>query len=296
MRWLQQVGRLAARIGNAPNANPGVGSPSDRQDVGDCPDDITNDAPAIALLIDRQALKRWGITPRTTAPPPGDTDIARGVALFRQAGLVLLVHPDAILVTSAASAAPWRLHSLLPTRNDLLWSVKPGPLADQMRAALTEEQDAAFLPVAIWAKAPAEPREPWNLWPSNESDSLGTFGWTVSRVELSGAKPHSLSLVHRDTIQAFRWIAFLAVFALGWWKGGARPTAWIVAAGLCACAAILLPKGYAAIASGAFLAILAQWGLRVRSGGRPGDSTIVRLPQRASAAARLAAPPEWSSS
>lgn len=292
-RWLQQVGRLAARIGAAPNAKPlDWGALLTDKTLEIVLDDITNDAPAIALLADRQAFRRLGIVPRGAAPQPtGDTDMARGIALFRRSGLVLLVHPDAILVTSATNAAPWRHRCLAPTRNDLLWSVKPGPLADQIRAAMEEEQDASFLPIATWARAPAEPREPWNLWQPEETDSLGTLGWTVSHVELSGATQTSLSLVHRDTIQAFRWIAFLALFALGWWKGGSRPTVWIVAAGLAACASLLLPEGYAAIASGAFLGILGQWGLRVAFWReKPGDSTVVRLPQRPSTASRLAAP------
>lgn len=294
-RWLQQVGRLAARIGAAPSVKSlDWGSLLTDKTLEIVLNDITNDTPAIAILADRHALRRLGIVPRAAAPQPaGDTDMARGIALFRRAGLVLLVHPDAILVTSASNAAPWRDHCPAPTRNDLLWSVRPGPLADQMRAALDEEQDASFLPIAVWAKTPVEPREPWTLRQPEETDSLGSLGWTVSHVELSGATNASFSLVHRDTIQAFRWIAFLAMFALGWWKGGSRPTAWIVTAGLAACVSLLLPEGYAAIASGAFLGILGQWGLRVAFWReKPGDSTVIRLPQRASTATRLAAPAE----
>ena len=73
----------------------------------------------------------------------------------------------------------------------------------------------------------------------------------------------SLSLVHRATVAAFRWIAFLAAFALAWWKGGVRPAAWVFLAALAASAAMLLSEGWATIASGVFLGILAQWGFRL---------------------------------
>src|SRR3989304_2711311 len=71
--------------------------------------DTMNGRAALKLLVDRHALARLGLTPRTAVPRPyGDVYGNRGDALLNGGQLTLLVHPEAILVTSVETAAVHR--------------------------------------------------------------------------------------------------------------------------------------------------------------------------------------------
>src|SRR3989304_9070778 len=103
--------------------------------------DTMNGRAALKLLVDRHALARLGLTPRTAVPRPyGDVYGNRGDALLNGGQLTLLVHPEAILVTSVETAAvhraqlrPAESESLTPLESQVLWWIRPRALSHQGR-------------------------------------------------------------------------------------------------------------------------------------------------------------------
>ena len=71
--------------------------------------------------------------------------------------------------------------------------------------------------------------------------AAGPQGWTARRAELNAAAPVSLSFVHRDSMRLLGTILFLLVATAGCWQATARPAWFVVALGVFAAAALLLP-------------------------------------------------------
>jgi hypothetical protein len=276
-QWGRDEGRPAADGAAGPKA-PGWGALVTGKKI-DAILGRGEEAAPTALLVDRTALARLPLAPLTPVrPQPGDTALSRGMALLERAGLVLLAHPQAIVITSAAQAAAWRQAYLAPSDNEVLWAVKPGPLADQIGAA-GGETDPALVPSGVWAKSPAGPQLPWLGLPPGEPATGDSPGWTAYRLDLSGPGPVALCAVRPAAMASFRWIAFLAVLALGWWKRDVSWRLWAALGGLSICAAATLPEVYAAIASGAVLGLGGVAGLWLALGrGKPASAEIPEAP------------------
>jgi hypothetical protein len=233
----------------------------------------------VDLLIDRPALSRLGLRPRTPVRTPhGDAPADRGARLLGGASLTLLAHPHAIVVTSTAAAASY--HAQLSAVHDgkevplegrgLAW-VGPGPLFDQIEQASAGVPGGTFVPVHVWKQRPGDPRLPWGLARPRTYPSAEPRGWTAYQLELSHTGPSRLSLVRRDALRVLRWAAFLAAIGLAWWKAIHRPVKLTALLGLFGVAAFLLPATYSGMASGALLGALFVVGLRLICARPAGD-------------------------
>ncbi|MFH1923568.1 MAG: hypothetical protein ABIP48_27225 [Planctomycetota bacterium] len=256
--------------------------------------DTMNDQPELQLLVDRHALGRLGLTPRTAVHlPEGGTHRDLGAVLLNRGHLALLVHPKAAVITSAENAAldhaqltPVDHEKLTPLENQTLWSIRPGPLFDHVGRAAGGRTDASFVPVYVWQEQPAEPGMPWAFSRSGGFQPADTRGWTAYRLEVSSQLPGRLLVARRDAIATFRWAAFLAVIGLAWWKSVHRPAVLTIALGVFGIAAFLLPEVYAQAASGALLGTAFVLGLRLILPERERGDSATRSARRSIAAAR----------
>ena len=237
----------------------------------------------LELLVDRQALARLGLAPSNPVRPlPGGTIGDPGVALLERTGLVLLVHPSAIVVTSAAAAAEYRAQlspvdnaSLKPLERGVLSWIRRGPLYEQTGRAAAKEADHCLVPVDLWRRQPAEPKVPWIVTRPGGFEPVDTWGWTAYHFEASGLTPVRLEVVRHDTMRVCRGAVFLAVIGLGWWKFLRRPAILVTAVGLFGAAAFLLPETYSGVAAGAVLGTLFVCTVRLISPKLPqGDSAF----------------------
>jgi len=227
--------------------------------------------PDLDLLVDRPALARLGLAPRTPVHlPRGGAPARSGAALLEAANLTLLVHPRAIVVTSAESAAVYQ-PQLGPVAGEgrkrletgvLRW-IHPGPLFDRVGRAAAGEPDKSFVPAYVWQQQPAAPKLPWTFSQPGGFQPVDTRGWTAYRLDISDRLPVRLSVVRRDTMRAFCWAVFLAVIGLAWWKAAHRPATLTALLGVFGVAALLLPETYAQVAAGGVLGTLFVLGLRL---------------------------------
>ena len=274
--------QLLQQLGERPGSNarnPGIG----RLDWGTLLADKSiktlladrrDDQAALVLLVDRPALARLGMTPRTPIKVPrSETPTTRGVALLEDANLALLVHPNAIVVTSAINAALYRAQ-LSPFQSEMLRWIRPGPLADQVGQAAAGTGDGLLLPIAAWEQRPADATPPWTLSRPAGYEPTDTPGWTAYELETSPGTPVRLSVVHRDTMRAFRWAVFLAVAALASWKRIGRLAVLTALLGLFGVTGLLLPEAYVPIVSGAVLGTFCGLGFwLIRKSDTAADST-----------------------
>ena len=222
--------------------------------------DGSRDRPKLLFLVDSRAVAEAGLSPRTTVrAASGGVPAARGAAMLRQAGLALLVHSQAILLSSAIHAGVYR-SQLTPLDGETLWWVRPGPLAEQIEEAVAGRPGGTLLPVAQWRRRPPAPQAPWRNLARSGYRPNDTLGWTAYRMEIPAGGPAELPIIHRETFQSVRWITFLAIVAVAWWKLLRRPAVLTVLAGTSAVATLLLPELFVQMASGGLLAALCALG------------------------------------
>ncbi len=231
--------------------------------------DVSNGQVRLQFLVDRPALARLGLTPRTAVEArAGTLSDSDGVELLRQAGLTLLVHPKAVVLTSATGAALHHAQLLpvdhgqqTPQESQVLRWVRPGPLRGRIDRAAAGQPDGHFVPLHLWRAQPAEPNAPWVLSKPAGLEPVDTRGWTASRLEIPAEASAELSVVRRDSLRVLRWAAFLGVIGLAWWKLIHRPATLTALLGLLGAAVFLLPEAHARIASGALVGTLFALGL-----------------------------------
>ena len=215
-------------------------------------------SPPSTLLIDRHATSRAALTPQTPVRPGDDENpAALGARLLQGAGLSLLIHTNAVLLTSHTDAA--LLHACLePLGHRVLWRVLPGPLADRLTQAAAGSADddptSVLVPVGVWKSLPAEPNTFWirgNPAGRQPSDAHGWKAYRLAIADVDAAPP--LRIVHRPTVRLLGSVTFLLVVGLGWWKARNRPVLLTSLAGGFGLAALLLPEACVPIVGGAVL-------------------------------------------
>ncbi len=238
------------------------------------------------LLVDRWALERIGLGPRTPVTPvAADTPASRGISLFARANLAVLVSADSVLVTSAVEAA---LHNgyVESLSNETLWWVPAGPLADRLRQATLGSDQRAFISIKQWLKYPTEAALPWAVCQPAGCQAVDSFGWTAHRLDIPDASGVRLRVVHRNTMLALRWATFLMAVGLVWWKALGRPVVLTAIAGTAGALALLLPAICLPVVSGIVLGVLFCFLLAMIRG----NSEVVQLPDES----ERAAPPSLS--
>ncbi|HEY5314048.1 MAG TPA: hypothetical protein VIK18_16070, partial [Pirellulales bacterium] len=240
-----------------------------------------------AVLVDRQALADQGIWPVSpvTAEASGSSsqeDVARGLSILQYADLAILVSPEALVLTTANSAAAQR-DQLIPLELASLYAAGPGGLERQMRAGAVRES-ARFVHATGWR---AEIAPPWHALA--ERGRWHPDGWTAYRLDTPAGTPVQFTLVRNTVMQAAAALAFFWAVVFGAWLPRRRPSWLVLLAGLCAAAALLLPAASAPIASGGLLGTLAALAWRLVLPRRLGasDASAVRAPS-GSTTAKLA--------
>ena len=218
---------------------------------------ISDNDPELVLLIDTEALANVDIEPRTAV-----TSAASGTAMLNRSNLLLLVHEKAILLTGADRAGI-NGEQLEPFEEQMLWWVRPGRLADRIEAALVQGSGHQFVPVDQWANQPAPAKSPWKTGGATGRQPVDTLGWTAYRVEMADETPVEVLVIRSHALQSARWITFLALVSLAWWKLLYRPAIVIAMAGVFALGTFLLPELLAPIASGGLIAMLCVLGFRM---------------------------------
>jgi hypothetical protein len=216
----------------------------------------------IRWIVDRHALGQLQLTPQSRLRnPSGDTPLDCGIDLLRQADLALLVHGNAVMLTSLSEAMLLQAW-LAPLEYRGTWCVLPGPLAEQLSQAVTSN-DITLPSAAIWKEQPPEPMPPWPATSLADRGPADSLGWTVCRAQISDAQPIRVFLVRGQSMRMLGSVAFLLVVALGWWTLGKRQWALLALAIATAAAALLLPAAFVPIPSGALLGslfcLLAFW-------------------------------------
>lgn len=252
------------------------------------PSDLPGGGERSRFLVDEDGMAEAGLTP---ASPfrlnVADDHRELAAMLLRRHGLTLLVTEQAAVLTSATRAL-LEASELTAAADQLVFTVNPGPLADLVDRASRGGGEGGVIPAAVWARRSGVEHAPW------VSASLGGFatgdnpGWRAYRVRFAEGEALSLTVVNSDTLRAFRWIVFLAVFAvLLCWP---VPAHWLVVfAGLCGLSALVLPPAFSPIASGGLLAGLAAIGLAMlRRGPSPRKDRTANFSTPSSSAVRSA--------
>ncbi len=247
------------------------------------------------LLVDWQALGEEGIGPRTPAPTlPARTSSGEGDSLLAHTGLRLLVCDDAAVLTTDAAAAVDR-RELNPMDPGTLLRVRPGPLADQIRAAAGGASDRYLSPErwnsaanVIWEDLPAV-AVPWVVNAAHEATVVESAADGVLRA----------TIIRQSLAQSAGCAVFVMVVAFSWWMLRGRGVALIAMSGAFAALALLLPEEYAALASGGVLGsllsmLLARWvgqptGEPARASRQPGSTSKLPLVRTAQTALLLLA-------
>ncbi len=249
-RLLQLLGELAAKHDTVSNGN------------GLCWAKLLSnksiDTLQLKLLVDRRALARLKLLPQTTVPSrSGNTPAARGISLLQNAALAVLVHRDAVVLTSREEAALYHAW-LAPLGQPFLWWVLPGPLEEQLRRAAAGTPQGTIVSVDAWSGDPPEPTPPWGSIEPAGIQGTDLYGWSAYRLTLlEPSNTHvRVKFFHRSTMRLLGAISFLSVVALVWWKARGRPVLLTVLLGAFGLTAVTLSDAYVPVASGAVLGVL----------------------------------------
>ena len=243
------------------------------------------------VLVDRPALANAALTPRTLVRTAASRDpSANGLNLLRKADLALLIHDGTVLVTAQTEAALYHAY-LVPLRQQGIWRVCPGPLADRLQQAAGSSSDGSWVSVEAWTKEPGQPKGFWTRAGLAGRKPADTPGWTAYRLDLSDVEPVRLKYVHRLTMRMFGAVAFLMVVALGGLIGCHRPARLVLLGGGFGIAALAVPAAYVPVASGGVLAILFCLAFRlIRCAADSGAAATVEQRTESSAATAAMSP------
>ena len=205
------------------------------------------------VLIDYESLAWLGVTPETRVRfQPGESALERGLALLKQANLVLLTQPNVIAIASTSSAAAYT-RQFSGQDNGVCFQVAPGPLADELEHAQLASSWSRFKPTAIWRTAPPHTGLPWSesAFISPEIDEAK--GWGMYTLYFSEQSSPRVRVVNAATLHALAWAAFLAMAAFAIWTTR-RPLEIALVCSLAGALSMVLPAAYVPFASSVFLA------------------------------------------
>jgi hypothetical protein len=207
------------------------------------------DSSALSLFVDWQALGELGIGPRIPALrlPPQEASGSPDSFLAR-AKLRLLVCGDAAVLTSGTAAAVDR-GQMQTSESGTLGFVRPGPLADEIRAAAAGVS-CRYVPPEKWGALAAVT---WSDAPADAAPWMDDAVWDAIVIEPGRDGALRAMVVRRSLVQSTSWAVFLLVVAFSWWALRGRDVVMIVMAGLFVALALVLPAAYAPLASGGVL-------------------------------------------
>jgi hypothetical protein len=199
--------------------------------VADVMNDASNGGRPLPLLIDREGLSRVGITPSSTIRSTSfnngygqNTLASRGNDFLQEGGLAVLVHEDAVVLTSREETARLR-EELTPISDSSMLAVEPGRLSDSIAAAATGD-GSVFLVSGAWNRSGELFTTPWDdAMRTHSHDSTDLRGWGIHELSLdlqefpaseniSNTGEVEFTLFPRDLSHALCWSVFLVVVSL----------------------------------------------------------------------------------
>ncbi|HIQ22594.1 MAG TPA: hypothetical protein EYH34_15320 [Planctomycetes bacterium] len=207
------------------------------------------------LLVDRWALAELGLGPQTPVLIGQSVDRASQTDhLFRRAGLAILVHPSALVLTSVVETAV--AHKVLSSNGDgISWRVRPGLLAEEIQRAAERRRSDRFVPLAAWLASPINPE--WVRAGIDLSTGPLPPGWTARSLPLGARSgPVRITVVRSEVLRGSAWAMFMISLAVGWFCGRRRPAVLAGATGTAAIAGLLVPQPLVPMASAACCGLL----------------------------------------
>ena len=230
----------------------------------------------INVLIDRKALAFLGIYPDTTVPVSEiSSQKRRGVELFEQSGLVLLVstriRSDRVReynfrITSSLVLSLHRhfeSESIGPCARSIPESVElatrdAGNSDNPFSSDLPELATPHWIPLSRWLAESQSLSLPWSI--SSQIIRLSSVTPDWNAFEMAPGPDNELYVVHRNTFAAYKWLAFLAVVVLTARKPFSHPVVLILLLILFEILSRIVAPCQAGVPGGAFLGALVSLG------------------------------------
>lgn len=206
------------------------------------------------LLVDAESLARLGVTPQTrVGSQSADLPLQRGLGLLRHANLRAIAAPGVVLFTGAEVAASYR-GQLGSPRPGVIHTVLRGSLADELHGAAQKADWSSFETVELWRSGLAYEPPNWT-WPEQTPlAACDPRGWSHYTLECSETVRPQIRIVHTAAMRSAAWAVFLAVVAMGLWKPIGKAWSLVALVGCAAALALIVPAGYAPLASAALVA------------------------------------------
>ena len=236
------------------------------------------------VKIDRQAVAALDVFPSTNVFRSNSPDaVVRGVDAFDHAGLVLLVCPDGdrngngeyvFYITSFLSAAIHRNQDVELLGNRVRFLPRPlqesetiAPPFDEPLSPSPQTGPPQWGALDQWVRETASPPSPWSV--ASQIIRLASVApdWTAFEMSRGGFLS-PLYIVHRKTVAAYHWLAFLAMLTLTWRRPLSSPFLLLVFLFLFEIIARSVAPCYLSVPGGAFFGTLVSLGftlVRTRS-------------------------------
>lgn len=237
---------------------------------------------SVVFLADRRAFEELGISPLTSWQPPaellGTTDGSFrevGVQVLDSAGLVLVITPRAVVLTS--------LVELTRHRTAITWAKPPlyklAPESAWRRVieeALVRDKGEQYCRIRIWNDLPEPALPPQPMSAAEPELTLARQGWNATALPpqnlQSGATAGAL-IVPADHVLGARWLLLLVVFLLSTLMIRERRILFVGAL-VAALAVLFVPWPLVPAISGVFLGcVLAFVASFLRRAGEPSEET-----------------------
>ncbi len=207
------------------------------------------------IIVDWTALRRIGIFPTTQVVfSQSLTRRSKGYSVLENAGLTLLFFDEReLLITSALNAAKYRpeLDSLIGDRIKIM---QEGPLSDQFRKALDGHLPQQWVSFSNWNSLVAGQINPWGNLSSLRLGSV-ISGWNAVELKMNESSS-GVYIAYRPKLNAYHYLAFLAVLVLTRMKPFFRVSFLIALLVLFGVLTQFLPPYYAVVPRGAFFGAL----------------------------------------
>ncbi len=245
-----------------------------------------------ALLVDAESLTWLGLTAQARVRfQSGESALSRGLTLLKEAHLVLIVDSNVAVITSASGAANYDSQLSGPEAS-VMYTLSPGPLADELHSAQADESESRFASVETWRAAADSGQSPWSLPEIAGVHAQESRGWSSYGFYLSEDSSPRIRIVHRASMRSLAWALFLAIVGVGFWRVQQRPALLVLLVAFAASASLLLPVAYVPLANSALLAglfCLARRMIRLpQPQDRPNDSSRGSHTKRGSAIRQVA--------
>ncbi len=170
------------------------------------------------LLVDADGLAEARISPQTRVTlPAGPTPLVRGLTMLRQARLLPIATPAAIIVTTAARAATYR-DQLVVDEDGHAVAVAGGFLSTAAHRAAGGDVVGGIETLELWRADSNSQPVTWVDPPLPPFADIDPLGWRSYTVQIPSHRAATISLIHATRLQSLTWAVLLATVGVGLWR------------------------------------------------------------------------------